>query len=235
MHCCLCSLIPAVLLLASDGTAPNPAGYLLVKQQSEPCIAYEPREGDLIFYDDHSKIWTALFALAGTGPPLHMGLVVRKTNGTLAVLEAGPDDTVWVELRDVIPRLHQFHADFNGTITIRRSRAPLNRFQSHALTRFANAQNGKRYAVLWLLAQGTPLRSRGTLEPWLGRTSTDRDSWICSELAVAAATVVGLIDPKIVHSNVAYPRDLVDNQRYDLSGSWHDPAEWRPTAPGRRP
>ncbi len=228
-------LVPAILLLANDGAAPHPAGYLVVGQGSEACIAYEPREGDLIFYDDHSKIWTALFTLAGTGPPLHMGLVVRKTNGTLAVLEAGPDDTVWVELRDVILRLHQFHADFNGTITIRRSRVPLNRFQSHALTRFAQAQNGKRYAVLWLLAQGTPLRSRGALEPWLGRTSTDRDSWICSELAVAAATVVGLIDPNVVHSNVAYPRDLVDNQRYDLSTSWHDPAEWRPTAPGRRP
>src|SRR5438552_18167468 len=98
--------IAVVFLLAGESGTPNPAGYLL----SKPCargsaqpaaIPYEPREGDLIFYDDHSKVWTALFALAGTGPPLHMGMVVRKTNGALAVLEAGPDDTVRVDLRDL--------------------------------------------------------------------------------------------------------------------------------------
>jgi hypothetical protein len=228
-----------MLLLANQPAAPKPAGFLHFKPASaaasvqQTAVAYEPREGDLIFYDDHSKVWTALFAIAGTGPPLHMGMVVRRSNGRLSVLEAGPDDTIWVELRDVVPRLHQFRNDYHGTITIRRCKVELNRFQSAALTRFAEAQNGKRYAVLWLLAQGTPLRSRGPLEPWLGRTSTDRDTWICSELAVAAAAVVGLIDPKVVHSNVAYPRDLVDNQRYDLHASWDDPAEWRPTTPGR--
>jgi hypothetical protein len=221
-----------MLLLANAAAAPKPAGHLQLKPTA-PAVPYNPREGDLIFYDDHSKIWTTLFAIAGTGPPLHMGMVVRRPNGKLAVLEAGPDDTIWVALRDVIPRLHQFRNDYQGTITIRRCKTPLNHLQSAALTRFAQAQNGKRYAVLWLLAQGTPLRSRGPLEPWLGKTSTDRDTWICSELAVAAASVVGLIDPNVVHANVAYPRDLVDNQRYDLHASWHDPAEWRPATPGR--
>jgi hypothetical protein len=224
-----------LILLGGHHRAPHPEGYLVAKQGVS--IAYEPREGDLVFYDDHSKVWTALFQLAGTGPPLHMGIVVRKFDGVLAVLEAGPDDTIWVDLRDLVPRLHRFQRDFNGTITIRRSKVALNRFQSHALSRFARAQNGKRYAVLRLLAQGTPLRSRGPLEPWLGRTSTDRDSWICSELSVASATVVGLLDPDVVHANSVYPRDLVDNQRFDLSASWHDAADWQPHVPrtGLRP
>jgi hypothetical protein len=215
-----------LLLLGGESLTHHPDGYLLVKEGLP--IAYEPREGDLIFFDDHSKVWTALFKFAGTGPPLHMGIVVRKYDGELAVLEAGPDDTVWVDLRDLVPRLHQFQGDFDGTITIRRSRICLNRLQSSALTRFARAQNGKRYAVLRLLVQGTPLRSRGVLEPVLGKTSIDRDSWICSELAVAAAAVVGLVDPDVVHANSVYPRDLVDNQRHDLGASWHDAAEWRP-------
>jgi hypothetical protein len=236
----LYSLLPAVLLFANDGSAPCPAGYLMVKSSYRgmvqlQAVPYEPREGDLVFYDDHSKVWTALFALAGTGPPLHMGIVVRKTDGTLTVLEAGPDDTVWVDLRDLVPRLHQFRRDFDGTITIRRCKAPLNRFQSAALTRFATAQNGKRYAVVRLLAQGTPLRGRGPLESLLGKTRIDRDSWICSEISVAGATVAGLVNPNVVHSNVAYPRDLVNNERYDLAGAWHDAAEWRPTPPARRP
>ncbi len=199
-----------------------------------PPRPYAPREGDLIFYDDHSRVWMKLFEAAGTGPPLHMGIVVRRRDGTLAVLEAGPDDTVWVDLRPLVPRLHQFYNEFNGTITIRRSKVALDRFQSRALTRFAEAQNGKRYAVLRLLAQGTALRSRGPLEALLGKTYTDRDSWICSELAMAGAAVVGLIDPEVVHANSVYPRDLVDDHRYNLGTSWHDAAEWRPVPPRRR-
>lgn len=234
-----CSLAAAFILASGD--IPNPAGYLLVKPDGvrtaeiATVIPYEPREGDLIFYDDHSRVWTALFKAAGTGPPLHMGIVVRKPGGTLAVLEAGPDDTVWVDLRDLIPRLHQFVNDFNGDITIRRCKEPLDRFQSEALTRFAQAQNGKRYAVVRLLAQGTPLRSRGALEPWLGKTQTDRSAWICSEISVAGATVAGLVGADEVHSNVAYPRDLVDNRRYDLSVAWYDAAAWRPVRPSRLP
>jgi hypothetical protein len=219
---------------------PPAVGYLYRKpsptSHRRHVAAYVPREGDLVFYDDHNRAWTALFALAGTGPPLHMGIVVKKPGGALAVLEAGPDDTVWVKVLDVGPRLRQFHRDFHGTVTIRRCKVALTREQSPALTRFAMAQEGKRYAALRLLAQGTALRVRGPLEPLLGQTHLDRDSWICSELAVAAGTVAGLFDPKVVHSNCTYPRDLVDNRRFDLRAAWEDPAEWKPIrAPTRRP
>jgi len=143
------------------------------------------------------------------------------------VLEAGPDDSVWVTLQDVGPRLHQFDRDYHGTITIRRCKTTLSRTQSTALTRFAQAQNGKRYAVVRLLAQATPFRARGLLEPFLAQTYLDRDSWMCSELAVAAGTVAGLFDRHVVRANVTYPQDLVANQRHDLRAAWHDAAEWR--------
>ena len=140
-----------------------PVGALVVPhariRQPEQIEPYLPREGDFIFYDDRSAVWTPLFAMAGTGPPLHMGMVVRKSDGRFAVLEAGPDDSVWVKLLDLGPRLKQFHDDFpKGTITIRRCKTLLSTEQSAALTKFAHAQNGKRYAVLRLLAQGTSLR-----------------------------------------------------------------------------
>src|SRR6516165_12132740 len=115
--------LTASSLLLATGEIPHPTGYLLLKPESvrtaeiATVIPYEPQEGDLIFYDDHSKVWTALFKVAGTGPPLHMGIVVRKPGGTLAVLEAGPDDTVWVDLRDLVARLHQFTNDYGGDIT----------------------------------------------------------------------------------------------------------------------
>lgn len=198
-------------------------------------LPYEPREGDLVFYDDHNPVWLALFSLADTGPPLHMGIVVKKPDGTMAVLEAGPDDTLWVRVLDLGSRLRQFRRDFHGTITIRRCKVTLSPALSAALTHFALAQQGKRYAALRLLAQGTPLRARGRFEPWLARTRLDRDAWICSELAVAAGTVAGLFDPQRVRANATYPRDLVDNRRHDLGAVWEDAATWSPTRipPGR--
>ena len=212
----------------------SPAGYLAppAREGRPRAVAYVPREGDLIFYDDHSRVWNALFALAGTGPPLHMGIVVKKPDGTPAVLEAGPDDTVWVKLLDLTPRLHQFRRDFGGTVTIRRCKVALRPKQSAALTRFALAQRGKRYAVVRMLLQGTWLRPRGLLAPLLARTYLDRDAWICSELAVAAGSVAGLFDPTKVRANATYPRDLADDRRYDLSAVWEAPVEWRPGAFG---
>jgi hypothetical protein len=233
MFASLC-LGPALCLLLPAGTD-GPAGYLLIRPSAPEkavrakAIRYVPGEGDLIFYDDHSKAWTALFALAGTGPPLHMGIVVRKPGGSLAILEAGPDDTLWVDLLDLTPRLRQFRRDFRGTITIRRCKKALTPDQSAALTRFALAQKGKRYAALRLLAQGTAVRARGPLAPMLAKTHLNRDAWICSELAVAAGTVAGLFDRRAVRANATYPRDLVDNRRHDLGAVWEDAVEWRPT------
>jgi hypothetical protein len=188
-----------------------------------------------VFYDDRSAVWTPLFALAGSGPPLHMGQVVRKHDGTFAVLEAGPDDSVWVRLLDLGPRLQQFHDDFpKGTITIRRCKRPLSAAQSAALTRFAHAQDGKRYAVLRLLAQGTSMRARGPLEPLLAKTDLERDAWMCSELSVAGACAAGLLDARQIHANTVYPRDLVDNERHDLGALWDDIAVWRPQVKMKR-
>jgi hypothetical protein len=231
MLAALCAIGSAITLLLGGRGGPR-TGYLV--EAAPPAAArllrYAPREGDLVFYDDKSRVWTALFALAGTGPPLHMGIVVKKPDGTLAVLEAGPDDSLWVKLLDLPGRLHQFDRDFrNGTITVRRCKKTLDPDQSAALTRFALAQKGKRYAALRLLLQGTSWRARDRRQGQGGKTYLDRSAWICSELAVAAAAVAGLLDPTAVKANATYPRDLVDNQRHDLGAAWHDAARWQPT------
>lgn len=188
---------------------------------------YIPCEGDLIFFDDHHPVWTVLFRWAGTGSPLHMGIVVKRNDGRWAVLEAGPDDTVWVTLQDLGPRLRQFDADFHGDISIRRCKKQLTHEQSQALTRFAALQDGKPYALLRLLLQATPFRIRGPgREQLLGATYLDRWGWICSELAVAAGTVAELF-PSSVKANVTYPRDLVDNETHDLSAGWFEAQRWR--------
>ncbi len=224
----------------------NPAGYLVPPSRDASvqarAVPYVPREGDLIFYDERNPIWDVLFAQAGSGPPTHMGIIVKKADGRLGLLEAGPDDGPWVEgihllpryrlqveLLPIGPRLRKFQHDFNGVVTVRRCKVTLSAERSRALTAFAKAQVGKPYAVLRFLIQGTPLRPNGPLEPVLGKTQLDRSSWICAELAVAAGTVAGLFDPERVKSNATYPRDLVDNRRHDLAGVWEDASEWRPS------
>jgi hypothetical protein len=229
-------VLGTVLLIAAEHCRAD--GFLTIERKNakgkveRETAAYVPREGDLVFYDDGNPFWTLAFAYAGTGSPLHMGIVFKKADGKLAVLEAGPDDTIRVALLDLDTRLPQFAADYKGTITIRRCKKALAAEESKALTKFAHAQDGKRYAVGRLLLQGTSFRTRGPLrELVFGGTVLDRDSWICSELSVAAGTVAKLFDPKAVYANVAYPRDLVDNQRYDLRGNWHDAAVWSATRP----
>jgi len=189
--------------------------------------AYVPREGDMIFYDDYSLIWMALFYWAGTEPPLHAGIVVKKADGTMAALEAGPNDTIWVNVIDLNTRFPKFLKEYKGTITIRRCKKDLSPEESQALTKFAEAQDGKRYAVIRLLLQGTPFRSRGPLEPLLAETYLDRSSWFCSELVVAAGTVVGLF-PNSVKANATYPIDLVNDRKHDLSRVWHEAERWQP-------
>lgn len=230
MSSAMLSLIVAGCLLPG-GARPSAAGTLIPEQgDSKKARQYIPREGDMVFFDDHSLTWNVLFAWAGTGPPLHVGIVVRRYDGSLAILEAGPDDSIWVTIQPVASRLAQFDRDFHGTVTIRRCRMELTEKQSRGLTQFAEAQEGKRYAVIRLLLQGTPFRCRGPIREFLlASTELDRWSWICSELVVAAATVAEIC-PKTVKANVTYPLDLVNNRRHDLSLVWLDGEIWRPAA-----
>jgi hypothetical protein len=99
--------------------------------------------------------------------------------------------------------------------------------QSAALTCFALAQEGKKFAVGRLALQITPFRCRLGLRHWLfARTCLDRNRWICSENVVAAATVAGLLDPRVHCANAMYPRDLAYDEHYDLSAAYHEPVLW---------
>src|SRR5262245_15831235 len=118
-------MLLAMILFAGVGQANDAkldTGYLTAVTpgaKKSPPEPYVPKEGDLIFYDDHNLFWTVLFLWAGTGPPLHVGIVVKNDDGNLAVLEAGPDDTIWVNILELGPRLRQFQKDYSGTISIR--------------------------------------------------------------------------------------------------------------------
>lgn len=185
---------------------------------------FEPREGDIVLYDSHQPWLTRVYKLVGTDGPLHAGIVYKKADGTPALLEAGANYHFKVGSFDVATRF----GEYDGTILVRRLKAPLSAEQAKKLTEFCEKQDGKHYAVGRLVLQGTPLKARGKLTSFLGRTSLDRDRWICSELVVAAATAAGVLDPKQFPANAIYPRDLAYDEHYDLGRLYDLPALWYP-------
>lgn len=199
---------------------PGPCGQTL-----KEVIRYEPREGDLLFFDDMSEWWTFLYKIASTAPPFHAGIVVKRPDGQLAVLEAGPDDTLHVYVLDLIPRLF----GFKGILQVRRAKRDLTPEESARLTAFAVAQNGKRYAMWRLLLQGTPVKTKGgPVRNALAHTLFNRNRWLCAEIAVTGSGLVGLTDPKKVCGSNTYPLDIIDNSKHDLSATYHDYGYWAP-------
>lgn len=200
------------------------------RQESE---AYAPREGDLVFFNDHSLKWGILYKLVGSDAPYHVGIVFRHPEGHCAIVEAGPNDTLKCRVLELPPRFHAWA----GTLQVRRCKVDLTPQQSNAMTVWALAQDQKRYALGRLLLQGTPVRARGPVRKALfGATYTDRSSYLCAELAVAAGTVGGIFDPAKHKANTIYPRDIIANDIHDLSDRYHDAQVWLPSrvdSPGR--
>jgi hypothetical protein len=196
---------------------------------------YLPQPGDIIFFDVHNLFWITVLHWVKSEPPDHAGIVVRLPDGRMALLEAAPDDGkryyLGVYLMELLPRLYAYGPTHNpaAQIYIRRLRTPLTREQSDRLTDFAIAQEGKRYALLRVMFELTPLRCHGAVGRRLfGKTDLNRRSWICSELAVAGGTVAGFFDPELHPANAMYPVDLLDDRLFDLSGILYPPVIWSP-------
>jgi hypothetical protein len=200
--------------LPPPGTAPGPLA---------DADAYVPQAGDLLFFNTDRLCSRCLYALAGTGKPYHVGIVVRLPDGRLAALEAGPYNCVSVYLLDLGPRLRSHE----GEVWIRRLRVPLTPLQSDRLTAFALDQVGKPFALGRVCLQITPLRAHaGPGRELFATPSLERRAWFCSELAVAAASTAGLLDPARIPPNAIYPRDLFLDQPHDVSAIWEKPRQW---------
>src|SRR5262249_33994928 len=73
------------------------AGYVVVPfPNARDCSRltvepYFPRPGDILLYDNCSKALTLGFKLVGSGPPIHVAIVIARPDGTPAILEVGPN------------------------------------------------------------------------------------------------------------------------------------------------
>src|SRR5205085_2545494 len=127
-----------------------------------------------------------LYKFVGSGPPFHSGLIVPLPDGTPAIIESGPDDTMWVRILAMPSRLQ----GFQGDVWIRPVRNPLPPETCAKMADWAVKQEHKHYALGRLLLQATPCRCRSDWQLKLfGCTKVDRGRFLCSELVVAGDTV----------------------------------------------
>jgi hypothetical protein len=226
-------LVALMLVLATPPDEAERGSYLFQFEkgpdQKQHLVGkrYHPQPGDLLLLDDHHEIAARLYEVCNTGKPLHAAILFHKEDGTPAVLEAGRNGVLKCFVTDASTRMHKF----DGTILVRRLRKSLTPEQAKQLTDFAMAQEGKPYALSRAIMHASPLRPRdpGLLRIF-NRTVLDRESWICSELAVAAATAAGVLNENDHPSNMMLPRDLCYDERYDLSPMYETPALWYPRA-----
>jgi hypothetical protein len=234
----LCSLVP--LAFSGSLDAPNAGGsylyrpaYCIDEVRRGPAEAYLPQPGDIMLRLDHSVFWRVTHYMALAFDPNGSALVFRRPDGSLAILEAGPNDTMWVRTLDMLPHLKEY-ADA-GMVWIRKRRVPLTAEQSARLTAFALAQDGKRFALHRLGVQLTPFRTRGPLRTWvMGKPHGDRKFYFCSELVCEALVAAGLLDPERTRPSATYPCDLFFgrslnpfiDRHLDVNCGWCPPARW---------
>ncbi len=198
-----------------------------------PAEAYVPQPGDIMLHLDGSIFWRVTHYMALAFDPNGSGIVFARPDGSLALLEAGPNDTLWVGTPDLLPHLKEY-AD-KGKVWIRKRCVPLTPEQSCRLTEFALSQNGKRFALGRLGQQLTPFRTRGPIRTYfVGKPHGDRPSWFCSELVSEACVATGLLDAERMRPSATYPHDLFYGRSYnlfidhhlDVNANWHPPARW---------
>jgi hypothetical protein len=242
------SLLACLLCAASvANTSPTPAlgsflfdpSYQLDEVLRGEPRPYLPQPGDIMLYTENDPFWTVTHALACAFKPHGSGIVLRRLDGSLGILEAGPNDTLHVRILDLLPHLHEY--EVQGPVWIRRRREALTPAQSDCLTTFALRQDGKRFALVRLGGQLTPFRSRGPLRTYLlGGPHGERDSYFCSELVTESLVAAGLIDGHTARPAATYPRDLFSDRSYNLylrrhfslACGWEPPARWVSACPG---
>lgn len=207
--------------------------YCMDKSLRGPARAYVPQPGDVMLATDKNLFWKITHDLALAFEPHNSAIIVRRWDGSLGFLEAGPNDTIWVGISVMLPHLKRY-AD-KGPVWIRQRKTPLTAEQDACLTDWAERQNGKRFALGRLAWQLTPFRARGPFRTeFMGKPRGDRAGFFCSELVLEACVAAGLVNAQTVRPGATYPHDLFFdrshnryiNQHLPLIHDWEPPARW---------
>jgi hypothetical protein len=215
------------------------SAYSLDEAIRGPLRPYQFQPGDILLATDHTIFWSVTHDIAGAFQPHHSGIVIERPDGSVGVLEAGPQDSIRIRILDPISSMKEYEK--KGPVWVRRRDTPLTEEQSRKLTEFAMKQDGKRFAIIRQGAQMTHLGSRGPLRTWfLAKPSgPDRSAYFCSELVTEALVAAELIDAKTARPAATYPRDLFMDHSYNLyinkhlklAPDWDPPALWTSEPP----
>jgi hypothetical protein len=236
--------VPAWLLLSCAAASAQTAetkidsylyepSYQLDNQVRGKPRAYVPQPGDVLLATDVNWFWSLTHDIAGAGEPHNSAIIVQRRDGRLGVLEAGPNDCVWVKIEDLLPHLKEY-AD-KGPVWIRKRKMPLTAEQNALMTEWAEKQVGKRFALGRLLVLITPFRDRGPLRTeYLGKPHGDRSSFYCAELVLESCVAAGLVERETSRPSATYPHDLFFDHSYNryiskhlpLVHDWEPPARW---------
>lgn len=226
------SLVPAGDAGCTEVSYLYQPAFCMDYELREPAVPYVPQAGD-IFLCTGREMWAKVgHRAAGTGAPQHSGIVFIRPDGRPGILEGGPNNSLHCHALELFPQL-QGYAE-HERVWIRR-RVPLTAEQSAALTDFAAAVEGKRFALWRMFGQLTYFRCRENY--WIEHRGaphgSERWSYFCSELVTEACVAAGLFDPVTSRPCAMYPRDLFFgrsenafiDKHLDMSG-WDPPARW---------
>ncbi len=172
--------------------------------------------------------------MATSGAPHHSGIVVRRPDGRMGLLESGPFNSLHVAIEDLAQDL-EAHDQRGEKIWIRRRSVPLTAEQDAEMTAWATRQDGKLFAGGRMMMQLTPFRYRGPLRTYvMGGPKGEHFSYFCSELVLETCVHVGLLSPATTRPSCTYPRDLFFdsspniflNTYFSLAPDWLPPARW---------
>ena len=233
-------LIISLLCGAPVADAPPPQGSYLYRPAFSldddlrcPAEPYVPQPGDIFLATDQA-LWARVgHWVAGGAGVHHSGIVFLRSDGRPGLIEAGPFNSVRIEVMDPVEHMRE-HARAGDKVWVRRRCVPLTAEESARLTAFVERQDGKPFAVGRMLRQVTPIRTRGPVRTcFLGGPHGDRDRFYCSELVVEACVAAGLMDGATARPSATYPRDLFFGRsrnhyldKHLCMDGWEPPARW---------
>ena len=201
-----------------------------------PTEPYVPQPGDIFLASDQT-LWSKVgHWWVGSPGVQHSGILFARRDGCVALLQAGPFNSLKIEVLDPVAHMRE-HVEKGDRVWVRRRRVPLTPEQSAALTAFAEKEEGKRFALWRMLAQATPLCTRGPLRTYfLGKVhGPDRVSYWCSEMVMEACVYAGLRDAADTRPAATYPHDLFFGRseipfldEHLCLDDWRPPARWTP-------
>ena len=224
-------VVPPTVNLDARGEA----GYLwsgyTPRDPGQP-IAWKPREGDIVFMTATDKPQHTTYAIGRTTHPYHIGLIVRRSNGELGILESGGGIPA-VTFRPILGRFGVYDlATERRFAWVRRIRQPLTCEQSRSMTVYGEPQVGKpfssyaRLTMFWLPGHPSP------------KTTPDQEKWFCSEIVVALLQEAGVLGKTEFRHGSTTPRELFTDCLWnDISDRYHAPLPWslnlaQPPVPG---